>query len=120
MKDASRSPHLDAGAVTSIVHADIVYENVLNNINNANVLAEGANGNPMRPVAPQALNEDLCTVWFERNTVVRVVDARILDDNVRGAVGVPTVSLATERLATLVVGTRDFSFTFFAGFAPTA
>jgi hypothetical protein len=41
-------------------------------------------------VAPEVLHQDVCAVGLEGDAVVAVVDVRVLDDDVGGAVRVPS------------------------------
>lgn len=102
-----------------VKHGDVVYEHVLDDVGLALVLAEGADGDAVRAVAVQILDEHVAAVGFEGDAVcsgiewnrqhqqvkfrricwnlerrrfgrtVAVVDHRILDDDVVGAVCVP-------------------------------
>ena len=45
----------------------------------------------MRAVAVEISDHGIGCVRFERNTIVVVVDGRILDGNVRGTVNVPAI-----------------------------
>lgn len=58
-------PHLDAGAVAGIVHADVGHVNVLDNVVLADVLAQGADADAVRAVAPEGFHEDVGRVGLE-------------------------------------------------------
>lgn len=47
----------------------------------------------MATVALQVLHQNACAVWLEANTIVAVVDDRVLDDDVGAPVSVPTVGI---------------------------
>jgi len=55
----------------------------------------------------QILDQDFCTVRFEADTVVAVVDDAVLDYDVCGAVCVPAISVFGQCAATAVTADRD-------------
>jgi hypothetical protein len=82
-----------------IEHRDVVDENILDNVDFAGVLAQGANRDSVRAVAVQVLDEDVGAVGLECDTVciksilspsskfrgnitVAVVDHRVLDNDI--------------------------------------
>jgi len=95
----STRPDLDTRTVGSIRHADVVHVNVLDDINFAGVLAQRTNADTVATVANQVLNNDVGAVRLEGNTIVAVVDVRILNHNVVGAVRVPTIRVFSRVLA---------------------
>lgn len=86
-------PDLDAGAVGGVGHARVVDVEVLDDVERANVLAEGADGDAVGAVADEVLNDNVCRVGLEGDAVVAVVDDGVLDDDAVGAVGVPAVGV---------------------------
>lgn len=84
-------PHLDAGAVAGVGHADVVDVDVLDIVDLAGVLAQRADRDAVAAVAPQVLHDDLGAVGLEGHAVVAVVDVRVLDHDVAAAVRVPAV-----------------------------
>lgn len=84
-------PDFDAGTVAGVGHRDVVYEDVLDDISLGGVLTQGANRDTVAPVALQILDEDVGAVGLERDTVVTIVDHRVLYNNVVTAVSVPTI-----------------------------
>jgi len=95
----SARPDLDTRTVGSIRHADVVHIDVLDDINFAGVLAQRTNTNTVATVANEVLNNDVGAVGLERNTIVAVVDVRVLNDNVIGAVCVPPIRVLSRVLA---------------------
>lgn len=45
----------------------------------------------MATVAPEILDDDVGAVGFERNTIVPVVNTRVLNYDVVGSVGIPSM-----------------------------
>jgi len=95
----STRPDLDARTVRRIRHADVVHVNVLNDIHFAGVLAQRTDTNTVATVTDQVLNNDVGAVGLERNTIVAVVDMRVLNHNVIGAVRVPAIRVLSGVLA---------------------
>jgi 2-hydroxychromene-2-carboxylate isomerase len=56
----------------------------------ADVLAQAAYADAVAAVAPEILHEDVRAVGLEGDAVVAVVDVGVLDDDVGGAVRVPS------------------------------
>ena len=54
-------------------------------------LAKTTDGDTMRAVAVQVLDYGVGWVGFERDTIVVVVNGRVLDGNIRGTVNVPAI-----------------------------
>ena len=54
-------------------------------------LAKATDGDTMRAVTIQILDQGVSGVGFERNAIVVVVNGRILDGDIRGTVNVPTI-----------------------------
>ena len=95
----STRPNLDTRTVRSIRHADVVHVDVLNDIHFAGVLAQRTNTNTVATVANQVLNNDVGAVGLERHAIVAVVDMRVLNNNVVGAVRVPAIRVLSGVLA---------------------
>jgi hypothetical protein len=63
----------------------------LNIVDFANVLAQTADADAVAAVAPQVLNDDVGAVGFERDTIIAIIDVGVLDDDVVGAVRIPSI-----------------------------
>ena len=75
------------------------YVKILDNVDFAWILPNGANRDTVAAIAVHVLNQDLSAVGLEGDTVVTVVDNAVLDDNVRRPVRVPTVGVLRFVLA---------------------
>jgi hypothetical protein len=97
----STGPDLDARTIRGVGHANVVDVNVLDVVDCAGVLAEGTDTNAVAAVADEVLDDDVCAVGLERDAIVAVVNVRVLNDNVVGAVGVPTnqISIAFSEIS---------------------
>lgn len=62
-------PDLDPRAVRGVVHADVGAHDVLDNVEGARVLAQGADGDAVRAVAEEGLDEDGGRIGFEGDAV---------------------------------------------------
>lgn len=62
-------PHLDARAIAGIVHANVGHIDVFDNVVFAHVLAQRADADAVRAVAPETLDEDVGGVGFEGDAV---------------------------------------------------
>lgn len=100
-------PDLYSGHVGGVEHGDVVDEDVLDNVDLADVLAEGADTDAVRAVAVQVLDEDFGAVGLEAHAVVAVVDDTVLDDNVAAPVGVPSVGVLGGVVALAVPANVD-------------
>lgn len=56
-----------------VEHGDVEDKHVLNNVDFALVLTQGANGNTVRAIAMKILDQNLGAIGLERNTVWRGV-----------------------------------------------
>ena len=54
----------------------------------------------MRAVADQVLHDDISAIGLEADAVVAVVDVGVLDDDIGGAVGVPSTITVNSKFAT--------------------
>jgi hypothetical protein len=95
----STRPDLDARTVGSIRHANIVHIDVLNDIDFAGILPQATNTDTMTAVADKILHDDIRAIRLERNAVVAVVDVRLLNDDVIGAISIPAISVLSGVLA---------------------
>jgi len=86
-------PDFDAGSVGSIVHGDVVDVDVRDDVVLADVLAKGSDGDAVRAVAEEVLDEHVGAVGLEGDAVIAVVDVRILYRDVRATVGIPTIRI---------------------------
>lgn len=75
------------------------YVKILDNVDFAWVLPNGANRDTVAAIAVHVLNQHLSTVGLEGNAVVTVVNHAVLNDNVRRPVRVPTVGVLRFVLA---------------------
>ena len=75
------------------------YVKILDNVDFAWILPNGANRDTVAAIAVHVLNQDLSAVGLEGDTVVTVVDNAVLNDNVRRTVRVPTISILRFVLA---------------------
>jgi hypothetical protein len=67
----------------------LTYEDVLDNVNLARVLAEATDTDAVATVAGKVLDNNVCAVGLEGYAVVAIVDVRVLDDNIVRAISVP-------------------------------
>jgi hypothetical protein len=67
-------PDLDARAIGSVGHGDVVDVDVFNQVDFAGILAERADADAVAAVAYEVLNDDVCAVGLERDAVIAVVD----------------------------------------------
>jgi len=95
----STRPDLDTRTVRSIRHADVVHVDVLDDINFAGVLAQRTDTNTVAAVTDEVLNNDVGAVGLERNTIVAVVDMRVLNHDVIRTVRVPAIRVLSGVLA---------------------
>ena len=79
-------PDLDASPIGSVVHADIVYVDVLHDVDFPGILAQGAHRDAVGAIAMQVLYQNLGTVWFEGHAIIAVVDDRVLDYDIGGSI----------------------------------
>lgn len=66
-------PNLDPRTVAGIRHGDVVDVQILHNIGLTLVLAEGADTDAMGAITDEVLDQDICTVGLERNTVCNML-----------------------------------------------
>ena len=90
------------------------YVEVLHDVDLSGVLAQRADADAVAAIADQVLHDDVRAVGLERDAVVAVVNVRVLNDNVVGAVGVPAIGILGWVLARAVaedvdVGKDDFA-----------
>ena len=78
------------------------YVKILDNVNFARVLPNGADRDTMATVAVHILNQDLGTTGLEGDTVVTVVDNAVLNDDIRRTVRVPAIGILRFVLASRV------------------
>lgn len=88
--------YLDACPVLRVAHGNVPNENILDNVILPFVLAERPYGDAMRAVADQILDDHVGAVGLEGNTIVTVVDGRVLNGDAVGAVRVPPVGVLSS------------------------
>jgi hypothetical protein len=110
-------PDLDPGAVGGIGHGDVVDVDVLNDVDFADVLAEGADRDAVAAVAPEVLHDHVGGVGLEGYAVVAVVNVGVLDYDVGAAVGVPSARTCQLSLPERRGGVLAYPSVFFAGLA---
>ena len=71
------------------------YVDVLYDVYLPEVLAKRADADAVAAVADQILHHDIGAVRLEGNTVVSIVDVRVLDDDVGASVSVPSITYAS-------------------------
>lgn len=71
-------PDFQAGAVDDVAYGDVVDVQVPDNIEDARVLVERANGDAVRRVAHEPLDDDVCAVGLEGYAIVVGVDVAVL------------------------------------------
>lgn len=64
---------------------------ILDNIDLSLVLAKGADTDTMRAITHQPLNDNVGAVGLERDTIVAIIDIRVLDDDAVRSIRVPSV-----------------------------
>lgn len=67
------------------------YVDILNNVDLADVLSQGAYTDAMATIAVHVLNQNFGAVGLERNAVVSIIDYTVLDHDVRAAICVPAI-----------------------------
>lgn len=75
-------PGLDTSAIRGVGHSDVVCHYVFDDICLSFVLAQGADRNAVGASASEILDNNIDTTWFEGNTIVAIVYAGILDNDV--------------------------------------
>lgn len=67
-------PDFDASAVAGVGHGDVVNVDVFYDISLCGILSKGADADAVTAIAVQVLDQDVGAIWFERDTIVPVVD----------------------------------------------
>lgn len=89
-------PDLESCRRGRVGHGVVVDVQVRHDIVLVRVVAEGPDGDAMRSVALQALDNDVGAVGLERDAIVVMVDLRVLDYDVIRAECIPAVQVGGE------------------------
>lgn len=61
----------------------VTYQNVLDDIHLSNILTQGSNADPMRSIAMQILHQNLSAIRLETDTIIAIVNDRILNHHLQ-------------------------------------
>ena len=61
------------GSHRSVEHGNVVYQHILNDVDLVRVLAKRPNRDTMRAIAVEILDQNFGAIWFEGDTICRVV-----------------------------------------------
>jgi hypothetical protein len=84
---------LDASAVLSVDHSDVLDKNVGDDVLHTGILAQRAHGDTVRTLAVEVLNKRVGGIGLEADTVISVDDVAVRDVNGIAAVDIPSVGV---------------------------